>query len=160
MNVKNINKIIDYNDYNLLRSIKKPKVIVGGCFDLLHYGHIQFLNNVKKGNEILIVALESDEFILLNKKRKPIHNQKQRAKILASLICIDYVLLLPLIKEDFGYFQMIKKINPQTVAITYGDRQLKNKKNQIETVGGKLRMVIKEITGFSSQQIINKFCHK
>ncbi len=56
-------------------------VLVGGCFDVLHYGHLEFLHEAKKQGKYLIVALEPDETIIKYKKRKPIHNQLQRAKI-------------------------------------------------------------------------------
>jgi cytidyltransferase-like protein len=49
----------------------------------MHYGHISFLN-AKKEEDVLVVALESDEFSK-KKKKVPVHNQSQRAEILASL---------------------------------------------------------------------------
>jgi len=49
---------------HLAQREKKELILVGGCFDLLHYGHITFLKNAKLPNSFLLVALESDEYII------------------------------------------------------------------------------------------------
>ena len=60
-------------------------VLVGGCFDLLHYGHIAFLKEAKKHGDYLIVLLESDENVRrLKGEGRPFHTQKQRKEMLAS----------------------------------------------------------------------------
>ena len=67
------------------------KTLVGGCFDLLHFGHLSFLKAAKELADILIICLEPDTTIQRMKKAAPIHTQKQRAEILAELICVDYI---------------------------------------------------------------------
>lgn len=99
------------------------KVLVGGCFDILHYGHIHFLREAKKLGDHLIVALESDENLKrLKGSTRPIHNQKQRKEILESLKFVDEVLLLPEMKTDSEYEKMVTKIAPHIIAITEGSK--------------------------------------
>lgn len=148
-------KIISFDKRSILRKLSKQKVLVGGCFDIFHYGHFQFLHKAKEKGRILIIALESDHFIITKKKRSPIHNQIQRAQILAELNCVDYVLLLSEIKDDLGYQQLVKDVNPDIVAITKGDPQLVNKAKQIKSIGGKLLVVTSYFDDFSTQHIIN-----
>lgn len=134
----------------------KKIVLVGGCFDLIHYGHLKFLERAKKRGDFLIVALESDEFIIKSKKRIPIHNQKQRAEILSHIDFVDMIILLPFFSSDNDYFEMVKKIKPKIIAVTFGDPQLKNKKKQAKTIGAKVKVVTSLLDGFSTTEIINK----
>src|SRR5437016_5967120 len=73
----------------------KRIVLVGGCFDILHFGHIQFLKQAKQAGDVLVVALESDERILQDKNRAPTHTQHERAANLLALRSVDMVLMLP-----------------------------------------------------------------
>ena len=54
------------------------------------------------------------------------------------------------------YFEMVKKINPQIIAVTDGDPQLENKKKQIEALGGKVEIVLPYIPNLSTKQIIDR----
>src|SRR3989344_8872455 len=73
----------------------KRIVLVGGCFDILHLGHIKFLESAKKLGDCLFVLLENDESVLrLKGKDRPINNQTERAQDLSSLSIVDYVVLL------------------------------------------------------------------
>lgn len=132
----------------------KKTVLVGGCFDLIHYGHWHFLKKAKEEGDFLIVALEPDEFIKKKKKRVPVHTQRQRAQILSSLRMVDLVILLPFFSSNQEYFEMVKIIHPKVIAVTAGDPQLENKKRQIKTVGGKLKIVTPLLKKFSSSKII------
>lgn len=132
----------------------KKTVLVGGCFDLIHYGHWHFLKKAKEEGDFLIVALEPDEFIKKKKKRVPVHTQRQRAQILSSLRMVDLVILLPFFSSNQEYFKMVKIIHPKVIAVTAGDPQLENKKRQIKTVGGKLKIVTPLLKKFSSSKII------
>ena len=101
---------------------KKKIVLVGGCFDILHYGHIYFLKKAKKLGDILIIALESDENAKkLKGPKRPIHTQKQRQKMLESLRFVDKVIALPPMKSDTDYERLVHRVNPDIIAITYGD---------------------------------------
>lgn len=126
------------------------KVLVGGCFDILHYGHIHFLREAKKLGDHLIVALESDENLKrLKGSTRPIHNQKQRKEILESLKFVDKVLLLPEMKTDSDYEKMVTKIAPHIIAITKGSKT----KTHAHLVGAKV-VEVPKIRVSSTTQIV------
>lgn len=134
----------------------KRTVLAGGCFDLLHYGHLTFLRRAKKAGDYLIIALESDEFIKKRKDRVAIHNQNQRAEILAALEIVDLVINLPLFKSDNDYFKLIQTVRPRVIAVTAGDPQLGNKRKQASEIKAKVKIVSPLIRHFSSKEIIKK----
>lgn len=138
----------------MVKKAGKKIVLVGGCFDLLHYGHYRFLKNAKNCGDYLIVAVESDEFIVKHKKRRPIHSQRERAEILAELKCVDEVILLPYLSSDSEYESFVREIDPDIIAVTQGDPQIENKKRQIKKIGGDLRIVTPVLGDFSTQKII------
>ncbi len=128
-------------------------VLAGGCFDIIHYGHVAFLSSAKKLGRSLVVLLESDETIKNKKKRKPIHNQKKRAALVASLSYVDAVLLLPVMKDDQSYLDLVRSIGPRYIAVTEGDRLLDTKKNHAAKVGADLKVVTQKIDGLSTSLI-------
>ena len=131
-------------------------VLAGGCFDILHFGHITFLEKAKQEGDILIIALESDEFIRNRKKREPIHKQSERAYILSALKMVDYVILLPYFDNDSQYNDLVQKVKPAVVAITEGDQSADKKKEQVEKYGGVLKIVLPLITTVSTTQILSQ----
>ena len=96
-----MSRTISLSEY--VQGDKLDVVLVGGCFDILHIGHIRFLKAARKQGDSLVVALESDEFIRLQKRREPFHTQAERAEILAALRSVDTVILLPLLSTDEDY---------------------------------------------------------
>ena len=65
-----------------------------GCFDLLHIGHLELLENARKLGDILIVGLNSDDSVRrLKGPQRPINTQLDRARILAALEVVDYVVI-------------------------------------------------------------------
>ncbi len=129
-------------------------VLVGGCYDILHYGHYAFLKAASEEGDILIIALESDEFIKKRKNRTPVHTQQQRAEILSGLSFVDYVIKLPFMNGDTDYMHLVDMTKPTIIAITDGDPQLENKKRQAEKVGAQLKIVTPVVESFSSSSII------
>lgn len=135
----------------------KNTVLVGGCFDLIHYGHLQFLKKAKESGDFLIVCLESDEFIKKTKRNEPIHSQEERAEILASMNFIDLVVNLPYLKTSEQYFEMVSLIKPKIIAVTEGDTQLLNKKKQAEKIGSKVVVVTPLLKKYSTRKIVSNF---
>lgn len=128
------------------------KVLVGGCFDLLHFGHISFLKQAKALGDYLVVALESDENARRMKgDNRPIHNQKQRKEMLEALSVVNEVLMLPPMKTNEEYDALVNRIKPAIIAVTEGDPILDKKKNQAEAVGAQLVVIPKIHTPSTSQ---------
>lgn len=151
--------IVSYSDIEKHISFFKNKktILVGGCFDLIHFGHLKFLEKSKKQGDFLIVALESDQFIKKHKKKLPVHRQLERAEILSNLNMIDLIILLPLFKTNNDYFDLVKKISPHIIAVTAGDQQLENKKKQALEVGAEVREVVTNLKNFSTRNIAKIF---
>ncbi len=76
------------------RSKKKEKIVfTNGCFDLLHRGHVTYLEKAKKLGSLLVVALNSDESVRMLDKGpgRPINCLEDRARVMAALECVDFV---------------------------------------------------------------------
>lgn len=92
-----------------LKNKGKKIIFTNGCFDLLHIGHVKYLEKSKSFGDILILGLNSDESVKrLKGKKRPINCQDDRAYILASIEVIDYVVIF----EDDTPFDLIKLIQP------------------------------------------------
>ena len=72
----------------------KTVVTTNGCFDILHVGHVRYLEKTKTFADYLIVLLNSDKSVRSIKgPTRPINNEDDRAEILSALRCVDYVVL-------------------------------------------------------------------
>jgi cytidyltransferase-like protein len=131
----------------------KKIVLVGGCFDIIHFGHIQFLQKAKEAGDFLIVALEPDERIIHHKNRTPMHTQQERAYNLAALRSVDEVIMLPQLNGFDDYLALVKNIKPHIIAITDNDPQKDNKQKQADAIGAQLVIVTDMIGSFSSSNI-------
>ena len=137
--------------------MKLKKVLVGGCFDILHVGHIKFLKKAKSFGDYLIVLLESDENIKkLKGSGKPIFSLKERIAVLKSIKYVGKIIVVPINPTHETYLKLIKKIKPNIIAITEGDILEKHKLNQAKLVGAKLK-VIKKYKNYSSSKVVNYF---
>ena len=76
-----------------LRRESKKVVFTNGCFDLLHAGHVRYLNRARKLGDVLIVGLNSDRSVAGLKPGRPVNTQKNRAEVLAALAAVDYVVI-------------------------------------------------------------------
>ncbi len=135
----------------------KKVVLVGGCFDVLHPGHIIFLEKAKKQGDFLIVLLESDEKIKeLKGKSRPVHTQKERAAILRSLKSVDQVILLPYMKNDDDYERLIQNLKPDVIAATSGVPDNFHKERIAKITGAKIKYVTKIIGDYSTTNILTR----
>ncbi len=76
------------------RELGKRVVFTNGCFDILHVGHVRYLAAAGAEGDLLVVGMNSDVSVRLIKgDKRPIVNQDHRAEVLASLGCVDYVVL-------------------------------------------------------------------
>lgn len=74
---------------------KNNKIVsTNGCFDILHVGHVRYLQESKKQGDILVVYLNSDASVKrLKGESRPLNNEADRAEVLAALACVDYVVI-------------------------------------------------------------------
>lgn len=138
-------KIISYDRLEHLHtSLSKKRndvTIVGGCFDILHIGHIRFLHEAKEG-ATLVVLLESDVRVKeLKGSIRPYFSQKERAEMLAALSCVDYVILLPVSIHDRDYARFIQSLKPTTIAVTAHDVNIEKKRVHAQNVGAAIKII-------------------
>lgn len=152
-----INKIIQQSELTAKENewVGKKVVLVGGCYDLLHYGHFSFLNASKKEGDLLVIALESDEFIKTRKNRSPVHTQNQRAEILAGLEFVDVVIKLPFMESSEDYERLVLAVQPAIIAVTEGDKNIEFKKQHADKVeGAVVKVVSPMVHSYSTSSII------
>ena len=140
----------------LKKTVKLPNKIIltGGCFDILHYGHLQFLKKAKSLGNYLIVAIESDINVRkLKGDGRPIHNQNQRKEVLEALKFVDQVIILKDQMNDKDYLKLVKTINPTIIAVTEGDPILVKKQEQAKLIGAKV-VEISKVKSPSTSEII------
>ncbi len=124
------------------RENKGKIVLTGGCFDILHIGHVRFLSEAKRMGDYLVVLLESDKRVKrLKGKNRPVFIQEERAEMLSALESVDLIVLLPMIEKDSDYLNLVMKIKPDIIAVTENDPLLEKKRNQAKEVGGKLKII-------------------
>jgi rfaE bifunctional protein nucleotidyltransferase chain/domain len=93
-------KIIDMNELaqraRELRAAGKKLVATNGCFDLLHVGHVRYLQAARRFGDVLAVGLNGDRSVReLKGSGRPINNERDRAEVLAALECVDFVTIFP-----------------------------------------------------------------
>ena len=137
-----------------IRAQEKTIVLAGGCFDILHSGHIKFLKHSKKYGNYLFILLESDESVnKLKGDNKPINIQSDRAEVLAAVNFVDYVIPLSGIMKNDDYDKLIADLSPDVLAVTKGDSQLIHNKRQAKKINAKVVEVIAHIENKSSSNL-------
>jgi FAD synthetase len=134
---------------------KKGKIVLAsGVFDLLHLGHVRFLEEAKKAggpNAKLIVIVARDSTVEKKKSRRPIMPENQRCALVASLRVVDETMLG---YKDFDMEKVLDKIRPDIVAVGY-DSQLSGLEQTVAEVvkkkGLKIRLV--KVGKFSSDEL-------
>lgn len=133
---------------------KNNKIIfTNGCFDLLHPGHLMILKKAKSLGDLLVVALNSDSSVKrLKGSSRPLITQDERANIISSLDCVDYVTIFP---EDTP-IKTIKQINPDII-VKGGDYTKKQVvgKEYVESYGGRV-VIIPVLENFSTTSLVDK----
>lgn len=149
-------KIIEFNEIkNIISELRKNSkkiVFTNGCFDIIHAGHVGYLNEAKALGDILVVGMNSDKSVRrLKGESRPVINEKDRAYILANLKPVDYVVIFD---EDTPYM-LIKEIIPD-ILVKGGDYEGKNVAGGdiVESAGGRVTL-INFIKGKSTSNIIN-----
>lgn len=150
-----IHKIIDEEMIDSFRKDHADKKIVftNGCFDILHIGHIRYLQEAAKLGDILIVGLNSDESVRrLKGPERPINNENDRSEMLGALGFVDYIAIF----NDDTPLNLIKTIQPD-VLVKGGDYKPEEVvgREEVEARGGKL-VLLPFVEGKSTTNIIKR----
>lgn len=136
-----------------LKQENKKIVTTNGCFDILHVGHVRYLQKAKELGDILIVGVNTDSSVKkLKGPTRPINNENDRAEVLAALGCVDFTVLF---SEDTPV-KLLSEIKPD-VHTKGGDYDVNNlpEAKVVQDNGGKL-VFIDFVDGKSTTNIINK----
>jgi D-beta-D-heptose 7-phosphate kinase/D-beta-D-heptose 1-phosphate adenosyltransferase len=132
---------------------KKGKRIVftNGCFDLLHLGHIRYLEKAKSLGDILVVGVNSDRSVQsLKGPERPILPEEERAEILSGLECVDYITLF----DELTPLELISSLQPH-ILVKGGDwaKETTVGREVVERSGGEV-VILPFVEGSSTSNLI------
>ena len=136
-----------------LKAEGKKLVFTNGCFDIIHRGHVDYLNRAKALGDYLVVALNSDESVRkLKGEGRPINKLEDRAFVIANLKAVDFVVSF----DEDTPFEIISAIIPD-VLVKGGDWSIENivGRDVVEANGGKVYS-LPYVENYSTTNIINK----
>lgn len=134
-----------------LRAAGQTVVFTNGCFDLLHPGHVRYLQQARALGDVLIVALNSDHAVqALKGKTRPILKEHERAEVMAALGCVDYVLIF----DDISPQATIAALLPD-ILVKGGDWGVEQiiGAEEVTAAGGQV-MSLSFIEGVSTSEVI------
>jgi D-beta-D-heptose 7-phosphate kinase/D-beta-D-heptose 1-phosphate adenosyltransferase len=132
---------------------KKKVVFTNGCFDILHAGHVSYLERARKLGDLLIVALNTDASTArLKGPSRPINILQDRATVIAALESVSYVTWF----DEDTPLQLIKKLLPN-ILVKGGDYEVKKivGYTEVTAAGGKVK-VLPFLEGRSTSGIIHR----
>lgn len=142
---------------SILKTRRKKIVFTNGCFDLLHWGHVKYLQDAKKKGDILVVGINSDASVKrIKEEKRPVVNEKDRLRLVAALESVDYVVLF---KEETP-LKIIKFIKPD-VLVKGADWNKNNivGRDIVLSYGGRVS-TIKFVKGYSTSNLIKKIAQR
>ncbi|EQC43431.1 D-glycero-beta-D-manno-heptose 1-phosphate adenylyltransferase [Bacteriovorax sp. Seq25_V] len=141
--------------FETLESIRANKKIVftNGCFDILHRGHVAYLNDAREQGDLLVVGVNSDASVKrLKGEDRPINNELDRKFMLENLKAVDFVFVF---EEDTPY-ELIKKIQPD-VLVKGGDWKVEDiVGHDIVAMKGGVTKSLRFEDGYSTTGLINQ----
>jgi D-beta-D-heptose 7-phosphate kinase/D-beta-D-heptose 1-phosphate adenosyltransferase len=136
-----------------LRDAGKTVVFTNGCFDLLHPGHVRYLQQARTLGDVLIVALNSDRAVReLKGKTRPILKEDERAEVIAALACVDFALIF----DDVSPHATIAALLPD-ILVKGGDWGVDQiiGAEEVRAAGGQV-LSLSFIEGVSTSEIIER----
>ncbi|MBM4340579.1 MAG: D-glycero-beta-D-manno-heptose 1-phosphate adenylyltransferase [Deltaproteobacteria bacterium] len=134
-----------------LKAKGKRIVFTNGCFDILHVGHLRYLEKAKSLGDFLVVGLNSDRSVRTIKgPDRPILPEEERAEVLSGLWCVDYITLF----DESTPLELITSIKPN-VLVKGGDwtKETTVGKDVVEGSGGEV-VILPFVEGSSTTNII------
>ena len=154
-------KIVELEDLpdrcEKLRSAGKKIVATNGCFDLLHVGHVRYLQGARALGDLLVIGLNGDGSVHeLKGAGRPFTKQSDRAEILAALACVDLVTIFPEIRAT----KFLAAVGP-AVYVKGGDYTSdtldEEERATLKEIGAAIRLIPFE-TGYSTSGLIEQIC--
>ncbi len=140
-----------------LKSNNKVVVSTNGCFDVLHLGHLRYLQAARKLGDCLVVAINSDTSVRqLKGQNRPLVPEDERAEMLAGLACVDYVVIFP----ELTPVELLSELKPN-IHVKGGDYTLEQliERDTVEANGGKV-IVGLNVPGKSTTDLIEVICER
>ena len=131
-------------------------VVVTGVFDLLHIGHLRFLEAACALGDTLVVGVEDDERVHRWKGAgRPIQAQEDRCALLAALRVVDRVFVISGERVDPEYYvELLRPLGAQYLAVTADDPFLEAKRAALQKIGIELRVVTPRIENYSTSRLV------
>lgn len=147
-------KTIDINNLLALRGewrgTRQKMVFTNGCFDIMHLGHLDYLEFAREQGDLLVVGVNSDNSVKRNKGvNRPVFTQDRRAAMLAGLECVDYVIVF----EEDEPAGLIAKIIPDVLVKGEDWSHYVSGRETVEANGGRV-VLAPLIPGLSTSNII------
>lgn len=138
------------------RGHRPVAVIVTGAFDLLHVGHLRFLEAARRLGDRLVVGVESDARVRGWKgARRPIQSQEDRSELLVALRCVDEVFVIEGERVDPAFYaDLLAPLGAAYLAVTADDPFLEEKRAAMASVGMELRVVTPRIENYSTSRLV------
>ena len=133
----------------------KKVVFTNGCFDLLHVGHIRYLQQARRMGDLLVVAINTDDSVKkLKGPSRPVQPEQDRAEILAGLECVDYVVSF----EQDTPLSVIEHLKPDVLVkgADWPTEQIVGRQ-EVEGSGGRVA-TISYVEGVSTSALIERIC--
>lgn len=112
--------IITLNEFNLIQTRDKKIGLTSGCFDLIHYYHLRYLERCKANCDLLIVGVDLDLLVEMNKKKTPVINEHHRVAMVDALKCVDMVFRMDGL-DDFKKFAEVSNLIFKNSLEVYGN---------------------------------------
>ena len=141
------------NERARLRDVGQKLVFTNGVFDILHVGHVRYLQQARELGDALIVAINSDGSARqLKGEGRPLTAENDRAEILAALACVDYVTIF----DDISPRSLIAELLPD-VLVKGGDYALDqiHGREEVESAGGRV-VSLPFVEGISTTGILSR----
>ena len=140
-----------------LKSEGNVVVTTNGCFDVLHLGHLRYLQAARQLGDLLVVAINSDASVReLKGENRPLIPEDERAEMLAGLECVDYVVIFP----ELTPIELLPELKPN-IHVKGGDYKLEQlvEREVVEAHGGKV-IVGLNVPGKSTTNLIDVICER
>ena len=138
-----------------LRDAGRRLVLTNGCFDLLHLGHVRYLQAARALGDVLAVAINGDDSVRTLKGRgRPLNPESARAEVVGALECVDHVVIFPEVRAT----RLLEQVRP-SVYVKGGDYTPQTlhpeERAALEKIGAEIRILPFE-PGYSTSALLEK----